>query len=602
METPETMTLTEIIEITYFHNTLRHLYNTYLKEIATAHPELFPANPKGKGAPRKNFIADCFATVLSHQMLFDSFFAMLPAPVKSLLAYSVWIGPASVHDFQKMKATSVFPKGLPKSKCHEENLLPDYQLFQLHSTMDGGFTQGFRGMYLSFPDDLRPALKNLLEKPKNYHLHPLNELPDETWIHSEPTGPKLLEMARLALETQQVRHYANSNQILKSSLKQFATQTGLNEFYGGPRSDHQYLKSSLLLDALSRITTDGMHTDALSFSKHLAHCILFEEFFPFMDLFLEHLSGNYYSFYGHSDSDAERATAEILKNSMLALPPNLWISWENLQDFLFYHDLMDHPDTFLNRYYNRYLIANNPFEFSDKVRLEPRNLHELLLQPLQKGAFFLFSALGWVDIAYKEPEKATYHIRGKKYLTPYDGLTHVRLTKLGMYVLGRDDAFEEETPAGSAGEVVLDAQRLMVTVIGENRAAQMLLAQIAKPLGRNRYLVEFGTFLKHCRTSHDVNQQMDAFRRVLGKAPPENWEDFFKMVLRRVCPLVRRPKWEVYEVAPNEDLMHLLITDSVLKNYILKAEQRHVLINPKNLKKVIKRLEELGFLWEEKGG
>jgi len=68
-----------------------------------------------------------------------------------------------------------------------------------------------------------------------------------------------------------------------------------------------------------------------------------------------------------------------------------------------------------------------------------------------------FATLGLIDIAYVEPDKAQdnyadeYWLDDLEYLSVYDGLTYLRLTQLGAYVLGITDSYSEsfassETP------------------------------------------------------------------------------------------------------------------------------------------------------------
>ena len=178
----------------------------------------------------------------------------------------------------------------------------------------------------------------------------------------------------------------------------------------------------------------------------------------------------------------------------------------------------------------------------------------------------------------------------------YDGLTHIKLTPLGAFVFGRSESYDGPLKTTSRGELVVDDKGLILTLRGIDPLKTMVLEQLGNPIGGNRFKVDFGSFLKECRSKKDVKNQIARFRDEICKKPPPIWETFFKTALQRVGPLTRVQQWEVYQVDPSPELINLLATDHILKSHVLKAEGYHLLIRPTDRKKVVRRLEECGFL------
>ena len=59
--------------------------------------------------------------------------------------------------------------------------------------------------------------------------------------------------------------------------------------------------------------------------------------------------------------------------------------------------------------------------------------------------------------------------------------------------------------------------------------------------------------------------------------------------------MVSKQKMKVFKLKQNQDLIALMARDEVLKQYIRKAEEYHIVIEESHIAKVKKRLEEFGY-------
>jgi hypothetical protein len=79
------------------------------------------------------------------------------------------------------------------------------------------------------------------------------------------------------------------------------------------------------------------------------------------------------------------------------------------------------------------------------------------------------ATLGLVDVAYIPPARARSDFRDMwgtddlSYLSRYDGLSHVRLNRLGAWILGRANRYEPEAPASTQKLKVLPNLDIAVT-------------------------------------------------------------------------------------------------------------------------------------------
>jgi hypothetical protein len=121
------------------------------------------------------------------------------------------------------------------------------------------------------------------------------------------------------------------------------------------------------------------------------------------------------------------------------------------------------------------------------------------------------------------------------------------------------------------------------------------LAAVGQPINRASYMVNYQSFLKDCTTRKDVENKIQFFRDTIAETPPRIWEDFFKGVLARMNPLEPVQAMSVFRVKPDRELLRLLTTDKILKKFVIRAENHHMIVPTSDFSKVKKRLAFFGF-------
>ena len=118
------------------------------------------------------------------------------------------------------------------------------------------------------------------------------------------------------------------------------------------------------------------------------------------------------------------------------------------------------------------------------------NYNEYIVVPLFKSLIGILGSFGIFDLYIDTPTMKNGLYLKNGYLSKYDGIKYVRLTKLGEYVLGRKNEYDFGENSEEA-EVYLDEERLIVTIIGEAPMKFMFLEQIGTKIGTNKYKIDY---------------------------------------------------------------------------------------------------------------
>lgn len=398
----------------------------------------------------------------------------------------------------------------------------------------------------------------------------------------------------------------NSDRIKVGSLKKMSTLCKLKEFYGESQTALKYMKTSFLADFLisGASCKDEEHGNLPLFLKNRI-----KEYMEFTDSktlrcreLLNHVKRKKAEF--DSDED-EKNIRHSLQTMLTLLPEGEWVSVYNIAKAVFYRELEINPFSHPSECHLQLDMAP-PKDTSSRLPASLRQNSRVLLShvneldaisiPLMKALLFFFGSLNIVALGYSDPENDVYHHPDKPWLTIFDGLQYVRLTDFGAFVLGKKESFAaflsvEKQPA----DIIIDENRTMLSIFGEDPVKRLLLESVGKRINKSSYMVDYKSFLKDCSNNHDVENRIDYFRTHISKSPPEIWEIFFKSVLARMQPLEMVKDMHVFKVKPDRELISLLTTDAVLKKYVIRAENYHLLVKKQHYSTVKKRLAQLGF-------
>ena len=237
---------------------------------------------------------------------------------------------------------------------------------------------------------------------------------------------------------------------------------------------------------------------------------------------------------------------------------------------------------------------NNSGDKGKKYLFKDSDYEEYLTIPSIKGMFFLFSALGIIDIYYDNPK---YHKeKGPlEYKSPFDNLKFIKLTELGAYLLDLKTNYISKGKE-SETKLILSEQELLITIEGKDKLKTMFLPKFAEQLSETTYKVTYNSFFKDCNSKKALEEKIKLFHEEISAKTPEIWNSFFKEILEKFNPLERQRTIMVFDISKDKKFIEILVKDDLLKKLVMKVEGQKIAIQEEDFPKVKKRLEQFGYL------
>ena len=271
------------------------------------------------------------------------------------------------------------------------------------------------------------------------------------------------------------------------------------------------------------------------------------------------------------------------------LPVGEWVAVENILSYAQIHELSAMPRSpgqFVSLVYE---TESRP-GFATKHNVSAGDAYRYVEKPALLGGFYLFAALGWLDIACQEPTGQF----GRDYYSAYDGLKAVRLNALAAHLAGRTKEYILKVNTATQ-ELRFDEQSLLIFCDPENVVAETILANYAERVSPTRFRVTASTFLKDCKTKAKLMSKVSLFCKSIAPDLPPNWYAFFNDLTGKAEPMKPVQDMIVYRVIPTDQpLIRLLARDPVLKTMVVKAEGFRVLVATDQPTRFKTRLRELG--------
>jgi hypothetical protein len=597
----------ETVEKNYTNDVLLRLSSLFLYSFLLARHKDFE---EALGAPqqiskrmKKAQLVEQVATVFSSRILFEQLMSVLPSDVTRALSILVWEGMKKVGELEKELKTEIFVRPQQEkgrmfySYEHMKNVKGPFLFFCFR---DRGYD--FYYSYQDFspdrytiflPDEIRKVLKTYLTPPEGYYLTPLDAIAKTDFIYK--SEGEIFKELPLYYEYIRQGHMqlSKDGKPTKASLRHLKQSSAVREFYEGGSKDLELLKTNFMVAMVQIIMKEEKPKDPLGLLKQLFNSYSAQGGISWiMNNLLFHIkvkagSSIYYL-------DGKRKLNASVLSLLKDLPTGQWISIENLLRFILLRDIDLAPVDISSA--SRFLYYSGQDRYDQKAFIDSAIYQDAVIAPLVKGSMFLFATFGLVDIAYDFPANKVLKQKGEQYLSIFDGIKYVQLTELGAYLSGRTSEYTRPIQEEKGAEVILDPNRLIITLHGEDRLKSMILERFANKISESRYKIDYSSFLKECSSKKDITQRIKLFKTEIVSKPPQVWLEFFDRVLSRVHPLTSQETLKVYKLSPDKELIHLMATDSILKKYILKADDFHIIVELSNFPKVRQRLESLGYL------
>ena len=585
--------LEKIIDGAYKASRLKTVYLLYLQQIFPKETFGFDKNiPDTKPVKRK--LVWALAQTFSNRALFQKLRNMLHPGVLEVLHNLVW----EQNEIQiGSLPPSLNPPIISKDFLSTDFYDPNYSIIPENIIR---ITKFFTGS-IFLPDMIRCLLKQYLTPPREYFLISRDNIPKTGFLY-ENQNRVLSQLYLLSTYITQTHltFSEHTGNIGKSELLRIAKDCGTHEFYDKTAPELKTMAVRLMVDFLRRTPVEE------TLAPHICLQRLFQQFFTTVDVengflltrLLSHLSGlNMVLCYGKEMKEKEATVRVSLQNLLRQLTPGAWYSVQNLLNYCRYHDVM--LDIINRRLAQNALTVALPIYHDSRYigyqhAEVSKNYTDVVIIPFFKAFLFFLAAFGIVDIAYDYPENKQFQKRNSKYLSVFDGLQHIRLTPLGAFVIGQTEGFVSNIRQETA-QILLDENRLLIYLDGNDAVKALLLKQFADPVCGNTYSVTYDTFLKSCKTNADIEHRFELFKNTVGRNIPRIWQDFIDDIQKKINPLKFKEEFMVFEIKKHPELITLISQDELLRQYVLKAEDYHIIIHRSHLNKVVKRLETFGF-------
>ena len=538
---------------------------------------------------------ELLAQIFGQEDLFGAFYSQQSELCNAVLAQLVWYGGTSLEGLEQQTGKRLAVRNKGNREYYEPFVLNSgLELLQMDVTRSRyGMQTKKENIFVYLPEAIRQILRTTFPKPAAYNLNPLKEVGEAEFTHCSESSA-LIEIPRM-IEFIRQGHliFKKSGGVTVKGLNDLTKLSGIKEFYSSDfdkalgRIKVGLLASFLLMLDFKKVAVSSsppvMLRNAFIFWANKK-----DQLAP---LLLNHLRMETYGYYLSSSENIKKALCQLLKR----MEPEKWVSLDNIFQFCLLREinLMEMS----NAAYKYQAVEKTQYgSWKSWVSLNEITVVPVLYFPLLKGFFFLAASLGLVEIGYDKPENKILQKPGYDYLSPYDGLKYVRLTRLGAYVTGKSRQYTVVGATQDKAVFILDKTRLLLTMDGEDPMAILTLEKMLVPIGTGRFMMTFESLFRDCQSKKDVQRKIAMFRRTICKKLPAVWQDFFTKALARVNPLTLDSGFKVFRIGEDEELLRLLATAPDISRFILKVEGYRIAVKKENIGMLTRRLKKYGYL------
>lgn len=538
-------------------------------------------------------ITKVMTKVFSNESLFLKFFNTLPKDVKDIMYYLIWEGEEISQTDLKKDFQIDISSGSYKTSFNPfdyiEKVQEKYHIFSIEKYYDPIKSLTLVNLYLSstIKKLVRPFFK---QKPLGYDLKNTIDVKNTDFCYENSYQIindinyyfKLLENKKDFLEPE----FFDNIKINKSDLKFLSDLVkDKDDFF----DSKEQLKKTILLNIANYYYKyyKSNKLDNLDLLKDIVSKLESNPFLLSYNL-LSNLGGKntlkaFHSSIAIKNRNFFKSIFFVLKN----LKENNWYSTKDIIKFINLRDL-DVNLLYKINIENLYINYTNEYNKKDKKYFSKKNdYNDLFVIQNIKSSFFLFSALGLLDIKYNNQSNELDSI--------FSGLSYIKLNKLGSYLLGLSDSFEFTISETKKTKLIFEEEYLTIKLTSKDNEKEVYLDSFAEKVSNNLFIVTNKSFLKNCTSKKDIEEKIKLFKKEFNNEPTKIWDDFFYSVINKFIPLEIESDLVIYKVPNNKDLINILFKDEIIKHLILKVEGQRIAISKENISKVKKRLESFGF-------
>lgn len=450
-----------------------------------------------------------------------------------------------------------------------------------------------KGEYLYLDYDILRVIRKCMKKPEEYNIIPQKKIKANLVNSNEK---ELIENFKMYFEfySQGGVKLSSSAKILKESKLNMKKYCNITEYYEDSK-DLDYLKTETI--ALFFFLVKDKYIDENYFKvsniknivgDFISGELIKEENYHYTSLYLNYLKGvkNIWK----SKEEIKRGFATI-KKIIDELPDDKPVSVDNIIKAILYRDefieIIDVKDAYDYIYINE---AN--YERTKILNYEKYQMYVVI--PFIKSVLFLLGVLGVFEIYYDYPSINNSLYLKNGYLSKYDGIKYIKFTELGRYCFDRIDEYDFKN-AKEDGEVILDEDRLIATLMGDAPVKTMFLERVSQRIATNKYKFTRENFLRGISSSKEIEERINEFYTKITSEPNQLWREFFEDILEKSSVIKAESQFVVLKLKNDKELIKTITKDERFKPLMLKGEDFHLLIKSENVSEVISLFKEHGY-------
>lgn len=447
--------------------------------------------------------------------------------------------------------------------------------------------------YFELHYDILRYIRQFMKKPKEIHLQAIHS---PKYMKKENNEEEILENLTKYFEFYEQGGIAlsSSGKILKESKLNMKKYCNISEYYIDAK-DLDYLKTEtislfffLLKDEYKRVDYFQANNIKTIVQDLLSTDLVKEEKYAYCGLFLNFLKG-VKNIWQHSENLKEcfQSILEVLEE----LESGMLVSVDNIiKSILFqdkFYELIDIQDVKDYIYINEANYERTRITNYDRYR-------DYIVIPFIKSFFFLLGTLGIFELYYNMPDEDSYLYLKNGYLSKYDGLQYIRLTKLGEYVLGKTEHYEFKKVTEES-EILLDEEHLIITLLGDAPTKTMFLERIGQKIASNKYKVTKESFLRNLEENSSLQERIEEFHSKIPNPKPQIWIDFLEELAVKSRAIIWKPEYRVLKLKEDKELISIVSKDKRFQEFILRGEDYHIFVKEENMGALSKLFKEYGY-------
>lgn len=447
--------------------------------------------------------------------------------------------------------------------------------------------------YFELHYDILRYIRQFMKKPKEIHLQAVHS---PKYMKKENNEEEILENLTKYFEFYEQGGIAlsSSGKILKESKLNMKKYCNISEYYIDAK-DLDYLKTEtislfffLLKDEYKRLDYFQANNIKTIVQDLLSTELVKEEKYAYCSLFLNFLKG-VKNIWQHSENLKEcfQSILEVLEE----LESGMLVSVDNIiKSILFqdkFYELIDIQDVKDYIYINEANYERTRITNYDRYR-------DYIVIPFIKSFFFLLGTLGIFELYYNMPDEDSYLYLKNGYLSKYDGLQYIRLTKLGEYVLGKRESYEFKKVTEES-EILLDEEHLIITLLGDAPTKTMFLERIGQKIASNKYKVTKESFLRNLEENSSLQERIEEFHSKIPNPKPQIWIDFLDELALKSRAIIWKPEYRVLKLKEDKELISIVSKDKRFQEFILRGEDYHIFVKEENMGALSKLFKEYGY-------